>query len=177
MFTADHIANEYAKFKGGTEKAENNKRSILRHLELGGFDGVTKPKPVREEDIDSYGRTKKVWKTYYHYDMPKLFKKFGFVDDEELVDDDETAATPAASVASAVDCDADITAWEAGRAGDNSALERGDDSTDGFDHSPAHGEAGPSGTEPAPMHVSDTGVVNGKRKRVEGVTDGMEASL
>ena len=41
MFTADHIANEYAKFKGGTEKAENNKRSILRHLELGSIDDIT----------------------------------------------------------------------------------------------------------------------------------------
>ena len=119
-FSDDQIANAYSEFKGGGEKAENNKRSILRHLVLGGVDGVNKPKDVRETVCVGEHEMKEIWKTYYHFDMPKLFKRFG------LVDDDGSVATPAAPVAT-IDCTADVAAWEMGRAVGNPAFERDDD--------------------------------------------------
>ena len=80
-----------------------NKRSILRHLNLAGIDGITKPHAVREcISVDEH-EIKEVWKTYYHYDMTKLFKRF------EL---DDSVSSVAAAPGSMVDCEADIAEWE-----------------------------------------------------------------
>ena len=104
-FLDDAITDAYAEFRGGGE-AENNKRSILRHLELGSIDGIKKEHATREYvEVGDELHWKAQWKTYYHFDMDELRKRYGFVDE------DGEAVAPAAPVA-VVDCGADVAMWE-----------------------------------------------------------------
>ena len=105
----DTVATRYIDYKGG-EEAQNNKRSILRKLELSGIDGVNKPHDVRETIEDQFGNSKTKWVTYYHFDLTVLRQRYKIGGD-----DDEAEAS--VSTVEKIDCEKDVADWEARRDG------------------------------------------------------------
>jgi hypothetical protein len=95
------VAAKYCDYKG-VEEAQNNKRSILRKLELGGIDGVHKPHQIREPIEDQFESITTKWVTYYHFDLTKLRERYNIGGD----DNEEEASV---STVEKIDCEKDVT--------------------------------------------------------------------
>ena len=127
-FSDTHVASLYAQYKGGGEKAEQNKRGILRKLQLASIPGISKPSQRRvfQDDGDNTVVTK--WIRYYNWDLVSLRQRYA------IGDHVPTTGVPRVEV---VDCRADIAAWEVTheRAGDR-ACDNDSTSDDGDEFDP-----------------------------------------
>ena len=145
----DDVCDTFRGWQQTGGEFERSKTSITSELALRKYSGIDKIKPLQDVFNKETGQFEKKQVPKYVFDLEILRKRFGI--------GVESAPAP---LADAIDCEADIVAWEQQR--------------DGGVGKSSEGEAGPSGTSPEPMAEapddSDSSVGR-KRPRSEDSSD------